>query len=70
MNSDSFENAINIAIKLGGDTDIVACVTGALAGTIYGYSSIPEKWTVNLRKFNMLRNIARGFADTISGTMG
>ena len=70
MNSDSYENAINTAIKLGGDTDTVACVTGALAGTIYGYSSIPEKWTVNLRKFNMLRNIARGFADTISGTMG
>lgn len=69
MNSDSFENAINIAIRLGGDTDTVACVTGALAGTIYGYSSIPEKWICNLCKFNMLRNIALGFARTITNML-
>jgi ADP-ribosyl-[dinitrogen reductase] hydrolase len=42
--SESFEDAVVTAIELGGDTDTVACVTGALAGATYGRSGIPERW--------------------------
>jgi len=40
--SSSFEEAITKAISLGGDTDTIAAVTGAIAGGIYGYLSIPD----------------------------
>ncbi|MGW2562226.1 ADP-ribosylglycohydrolase family protein [Streptomyces sp. NPDC001514] len=41
----SFEDALGAAIDLGGDTDTVAAVTGALAGAVYGASAIPLRWT-------------------------
>ncbi|MFJ6755229.1 ADP-ribosylglycohydrolase family protein [Streptomyces sp. NPDC091273] len=33
---------------LGGDTDTVAAVTGALAGARYGQGAVPEAWTAAL----------------------
>ncbi|MFI2200557.1 ADP-ribosylglycohydrolase family protein [Streptomyces sp. NPDC020192] len=41
----SYEEAVRAAIDLGGDTDTVAAVTGALAGAVYGLSAIPTRWT-------------------------
>jgi len=41
----SFEEAVVAAINLGDDTDTVACVTGAIAGSIYGIQAIPSRWT-------------------------
>lgn len=40
----SFTDAIKAAISLGGDTDTIAAMTGALAGAHNGYSTIPETW--------------------------
>ncbi|MFF3914915.1 ADP-ribosylglycohydrolase family protein [Streptomyces sp. NPDC001852] len=44
----SYEEAVRAAIDLGGDTDTVAAVTGALAGAVYGVGSIPARWTERL----------------------
>ncbi|MEU1087118.1 ADP-ribosylglycohydrolase family protein [Streptomyces sp. NPDC005892] len=41
----SFETALAAAIDVGGDTDTVAAVTGALAGAVHGMSAIPARWT-------------------------
>ncbi|WRZ92573.1 ADP-ribosylglycohydrolase family protein [Streptomyces sp. NBC_01007] len=43
--TDSYEDAVRAAIDLGGDTDTVAAVTGALAGAVHGEGSLPERWT-------------------------
>jgi ADP-ribosylglycohydrolase len=40
----SYEDAVRAAIDLGGDTDTVAAVTGALAGALYGVGGIPQRW--------------------------
>ncbi|MEV7616905.1 ADP-ribosylglycohydrolase family protein [Streptomyces sp. NPDC089799] len=40
-----FEDAVRAAVDLGGDTDTVAAVTGALAGAYYGPDAIPAPWT-------------------------
>lgn len=36
LESDSFENAIRLAISLGGDSDTLACITGSIAEAFYG----------------------------------
>jgi poly(ADP-ribose) glycohydrolase ARH3 len=41
---DSFEKAIESAIFLGGDTDTIASMTGAISGAALGESSIPRRW--------------------------
>jgi len=41
----TYEEAVRAAIDLGGDTDTVAAVTGALAGAVYGPDAIPDHWT-------------------------
>lgn len=42
--TDSFEEAIIDAANLGGDADTIAAITGGLAGAIYGYNEIPQRW--------------------------
>ncbi|WP_432543062.1 ADP-ribosylglycohydrolase family protein [Kineococcus sp. SYSU DK002] len=44
-NSVTFEEAVRLVVDLGGDTDTVACVTGALAGARTGITGIPVRWT-------------------------
>jgi ADP-ribosylglycohydrolase len=41
LESKSYENAIRLAISLGGDSDTLACITGGIAQAFYG--SIPEE---------------------------
>lgn len=41
----TFEASLAAAIDVGGDTDTVAAVTGALAGAVYGMGAIPPRWT-------------------------
>ncbi|WP_189967319.1 ADP-ribosylglycohydrolase family protein [Streptomyces avidinii] len=44
----TFAGAVRAAVDLGGDTDTVAAVTGALAGARYGRQAVPEHWTATL----------------------
>jgi ADP-ribosylglycohydrolase len=40
----SYEEAVRAAVDLGGDTDTVAAVTGALAGAVHGAGAVPPRW--------------------------
>ena len=42
--TDSFEEAIVGAVNHGGDADTIAAITGSLAGALYGYETIPQRW--------------------------
>lgn len=44
FNNDNFRDSVLCAVNLGHDADTVGAITGALAGIIYGYDSIPEEW--------------------------
>lgn len=46
--ADSFSEAVQLVINLGGDTDTVAAVTGAMAGARFGVQGIPARWTTYL----------------------
>jgi len=54
----SFEEGLIHVVALGYDTDTVGAVYGQLAGAFYGYSNIPEKWTLSLMQHNIIYNIA------------
>lgn len=45
LTTDSFEEAVIKAVNLGGDADTIGAITGGLAGALYGYEAIPERWT-------------------------
>lgn len=45
LTTSSFEEAVVKAVNLGGDADTIGAITGGLAGAIYGYDSIPDRWT-------------------------
>jgi ADP-ribosylglycohydrolase len=41
FDSTDFENAVRLAVSLGGDSDTIACITGGIAEAFYGH--IPEE---------------------------
>ncbi len=45
----NYEEAVKQAIMLGDDTDTTACVTGGLAGILFGFENIPSRWYHSLR---------------------
>lgn len=40
LESDGYESAVKLALSIGGDTDTIACMAGAVAGAYYG---VPEE---------------------------
>lgn len=59
---DSFAEAVRFAISLGGDTDTIASMAGALAGAHLGYDAIPDGWIQRTERAPKLREIADRFA--------
>jgi ADP-ribosyl-[dinitrogen reductase] hydrolase len=45
----TLEDAVIMTVNLGGDTDSIAAVTGAIGGAIYGESAIPVRWVEKLK---------------------
>ncbi len=45
---DSFEKALLYAVSLGGDTDTIGAMTGAISGAYLGYDAIPQDWMQKL----------------------
>ncbi|WP_233266138.1 ADP-ribosylglycohydrolase family protein [Myroides fluvii] len=55
LTTKSYEEAILKVMSLGKDTDTNGAITGALAGILYGFESIPKHWIEPLkRKENIL----------------
>ena len=63
----TFEDAVVHAINKGGDADTVGAVTGMIAGRIYGYSAIPQRWLDKLVKHDELLAIANKLYDLYKG---
>ena len=47
--SETFEEALVLAVNLAGDSDTVGAVTGQLAGALWGKSGIPARWLEGLK---------------------
>ena len=58
LNTDNFKDCIAQVMLLGNDTDTFGAVVGALAGSYYGYSGIPNSWSENVNNGEHLLNLA------------
>jgi len=54
-----FEEALVLLVNLGGDTDTVAAVAGALLGARFGVDGIPERWLDVLQDRKWIDDSAR-----------
>ncbi len=57
----NFRDAVLAAANLGGNSDVIASVTGALAGAHYTASAVPALWRNSLMK----QQLIEGFADRL-----
>jgi poly(ADP-ribose) glycohydrolase ARH3 len=53
-----FTSAIVYAISLGGDTDTIASMAGAISGAYLGLDAIPSKWQERLENRDYILNLA------------
>ncbi len=65
--SGSYEEAVLRAVNLGLDTDTTACVTGGLAGALYGFSAIPEEWLMLVKNPATVKATIDSFISSLEG---
>lgn len=63
LTTNSYEEAVVRAVNLGEDTDTIGAITGSIAGIIYGYNSIPIKWTSKIKNKDYLLKLIDSFND-------
>jgi ADP-ribosylglycohydrolase len=66
LNSNSYSEAVLLAVNLGGDTDTTAAVTGGLAGILYGYEDIPQEWVEQIVKKDYIIELAHRLNNAIN----
>jgi len=54
----SFEEAVVYAVSLGGDTDTIGAMTGAIAGAYWGIEAIPQRWRDRLENGKFIEKLA------------
>jgi poly(ADP-ribose) glycohydrolase ARH3 len=66
--SPDFQDAIRAAISLGGDTDTIAGMVGAIVGAHVGERGLPEDWVEQLEEGRRGRSFARELAGRLFET--
>ena len=59
VQSNSFAKAVLSAISLGGDTDTIGAMTGAISGAYLGIESIPDSWKGKLENRFYIEELAQ-----------
>ncbi len=54
----SFKDVVLFAVSLGGDTDTIAAMAGAIAGAYLGVDSVPSKWRLKLENRLYIEELA------------
>jgi poly(ADP-ribose) glycohydrolase ARH3 len=56
--SQSYKDTVIYAISLGGDTDTIAAMAGAISGAYLGIEAIPEEWRAKLENRDYIEALA------------
>lgn len=54
-----FKNAVTFAVSLGGDSDTIGAMTGAIAGACYGVEGIPSQWMETVENRSYIEQLAK-----------
>lgn len=63
----SYEETVTYAISLGGDTDTIAAMAGAISGTYLGVEAIPSIWRAKLENRDYIEAVAEELAALAMG---
>jgi ADP-ribosyl-[dinitrogen reductase] hydrolase len=63
LRTDSFRDAVLLAVNLGDDADTTGAVCGQIAGAFYGEEGIPNEWLKRLVKAREIRELAERLAN-------
>ncbi len=63
---DSYEKVIHEAIFIGGDTDTIACMAGAISGAFLGISAVPARWIGAMREEKYTAGKIESLADELA----
>ncbi|WP_348632364.1 ADP-ribosylglycohydrolase family protein [Methanomicrobium sp. W14] len=63
MESKNFEEMLILAVNMGGDTDTIGAVCGAMGGALWGCNEIPLRWRGALKESGRIENDAFRLAD-------
>ncbi|MEA1963681.1 MAG: ADP-ribosylglycohydrolase family protein [Candidatus Aerophobetes bacterium] len=55
----NFEEAVVYAVSLGGDSDTIGAMTGAVSGAYWGIEAIPERWRDKLENGEFIEKLAK-----------
>jgi len=64
--AETFEEAVTRAIRLGGDTDTIGAMAGAIAGARFGAGAIPARWLEALEDGEHGRSYVESLADDLA----
>ena len=65
----SFARAVLHAISLGGDTDTIGAMTGAISGAYLGFDSIPARWRDRLENRHYIEELAERLCNVWKGNI-
>jgi poly(ADP-ribose) glycohydrolase ARH3 len=54
-----FKSAVTFAVNLGGDSDTIGVMTGAIAGACYGIEGIPSQWRETVENREYIEQLAK-----------
>ncbi len=57
LQSSTFKECVIATTNIGGDTNSIGAIAGALAGIFYGYTNIPKEYLENIRKREYLEKM-------------
>lgn len=65
LHTESYKDAVLMAVNLGEDTDTTAAVVGGLAGLYYGLDDISDDWLGQIAKLDYIEELCGNFNDVI-----